>query len=81
MGIPNITGNLYGFCAPGRTSSQFRTGAFKDVSSPYNTGVWAAGGANYQVEVNFDASRLSSIYGNSNVVTPLSLSILYILKY
>ena len=80
-GLPNITGDLYGFSAPGRTGSQFRTGAFKDISSPYATGVWHIGYANYQVDVDFDASRSSSIYGNSNVVTPLSKSTLYILKY
>ena len=80
-GLPNIIGNLYGFSAPGRTSSQFRTGAFKDVSSPYFIAVWSSGRANYQVDVDFDASRLSSIYGNSNEVTPLSERTLYILKY
>ena len=31
--------------------------------------------------INFDASRVSSIYGNSSTVTPLSLSTKLILKY
>ena len=31
--------------------------------------------------INFDASRSSAIYGNSNTVTPLSLSTLMLVKY
>lgn len=30
---------------------------------------------------NFDASRSSSIYGNSNTVTPTSLKVIFIIKY
>ena len=31
--------------------------------------------------VNFDASASNPIYGNSETVTPLSTSILYVIKY
>lgn len=80
-GLPNITGDLRGFSAPGRTNSQFRTGAFKDISSPYAVAVWHAAAAAYQVDVGFDASRSSSIYGSSATVTPLSQSVLWCVKY
>lgn len=80
-GLPNIIGNLYGFSAPGYTTSQYRTGSFKNISNPYATGVWSNGYAAYQVDVGFDASLSSSVYGSSETVTPLSQSVLLCVKY
>lgn len=62
-GLPNITGYFGGLRTEGGTTS---SGAF------YNGGnnMGAANGQGTNCSVNFDASRSSSIYGNSNTVQP-----------
>lgn len=81
-GLPNITG----YFAPrgdgnlGSGGVLAASGAFflaesDSVRTAGNTVVIAPHGA------YFDASRSSSVYGNSEVITPLSQSTLYILKY
>ena len=77
-GLPNIMGR---FVASSRINNFLADGAFYDsLDSPSHrdgteSNVYGLG-AYY-----FDASRSSSVYGNSNTVTPLSKSTLYILKY
>lgn len=62
-GLPNITGD-------------FKTTQWADINSgafirDYTAGNFVAQGSNYpDVGVNFDASRSSSIYGNSSTVQP-----------
>ena len=74
-GLPNITGTL------GFGGSVARSGAF--ATEPNNTcGSYGGGdtcGANYFT--NFDASRSSSIYGNSTTVQPPSILVNYFIKY
>lgn len=78
-GLPNITsepivrGTGYG--------TGVQTGAIHTFNTPN------AGGAEHNVmreydsSFDFDASRSSSIYGNSNTVTPRNLPVNYIIKY
>lgn len=84
-GLPNITGGL---CLPTHTGrySNAVYGAFKDT--PWNNGQHGREGADFDedsywhdvVEGSFDASRCSSIYGNSNTVQPASYLMCYIIK-
>lgn len=46
-----------------------------------HNGVRVGGASSVDFNVSFDASRSSSIYGNSNTVTPLSQSTLMLVKY
>ena len=62
-GLPNITGEFYGQQAALSSGS----GAFFTGNNPYG-GTVAAGSANNAMR--FDASRSSSVYGNSNTVQP-----------
>jgi len=60
-GLPNITGTIGGCCDTGHTS-----GAFQISSDCGNFN----GGPYIQEDITFDASRSSSIYGNSTTVQP-----------
>ena len=63
-GLPNITGNLYGGTYGG-------DGAFRTEGNDPN------GAADLDTkQVSFDASRCSSIYGNSNTVQPPSINVI-----
>ena len=72
-GLPNITGQVTG--GKNRNSS----GAFKyigEASSVYNPG----GDSKFD-QFSFDASRSSSVYGNSTTVQPPALTLLPCIKY
>lgn len=62
-GLPNITGTFYGQQAALTSGS----GAFFTGNNPYG-GTVSSGSTNN--EMRFDASRSSSVYGNSNTVQP-----------
>lgn len=72
-GLPNITGN---FGIP-EDRGVFASGAFNasDVSN-FNTSDVGGNGKN----ISFDASRSSSIYGNSSHVTPINQAVNYFIK-
>lgn len=76
-GIPNITGafNAPNFCDDGGATS----GAFARGGSTYY-GTPNCGQDASQAGFNFNASRSSSIYGNSNTVTPDNWGLKIILK-
>jgi hypothetical protein len=77
-GLPNITGH---FLIELVNPSESANGAFNlEKGSPNNRGV-AAGSAFTWGTVDIDASRSSSIYGNSNTVQPPALTMRYIIKY
>lgn len=66
-GLPNITGNIYAW--------NHGDGAFQITSQTQASSGEAMG---YQsAYVNFDASRSSSIYGNSTIVQPQAIKVLY----
>ena len=79
-GLPNIVGYL---------GNSFDHGTFNQISGvfgkdSYSLRAPADGGGPYNglsKFIYFNATRSSSIYGNSSTVTPLSRSTLYILKY
>jgi hypothetical protein len=68
-GLPNITG-AFGSTGSGTTA----TGAFYRKSGSMSSN--AAGGSNAD-HTEFDASRSSSIYGNSTTVQPQAIKVLY----
>ena len=73
-GLPNITGSW----VPGiRTSSaQTISGAFEELSGSTITS-WSSSKSNIPHGFTFDASRSSSIYGNSTTVQPNAVSLRY----
>lgn len=75
--MPNITGNIYTIDGGGGGTGA--DGAFAV------TGQWAQHGRgtnnSTHSNVNFIASRSSSVYGSSATVTPLSQSALWCVKY
>lgn len=71
-GLPNITGFIDELCT---YSSSSPTGAFYQSHSD----TWKKSGVDqtlYQKDVNFNASRSSSIYGNSSTVQPQTIKYL-----
>lgn len=78
-GLPNITGGL-GLLRKTFNEGVYPWGAFA------NTGNWSgniatAGGDDWASNVDFYASRSSSIYGASNTVQPPALTMRYYIKY
>ena len=71
-GLPNITGTFAGLRTEGGTTG---TGVFQNNGN-YN-GYASANGSATNNSLSFDASRSSSIYGNSNTVQPQSIKVLY----
>lgn len=79
-GLPNITGGFSGLAGNG-SISYTSSGAF-NVSSPTTLTAYASAGVTYSgsSSTNFDASRSSSIYGNSTTVQPESIVGLWLVK-
>ena len=72
-GLPNITGSVQS------TSQNLKpTGAFANVYKSSSIGLTYSSGMDGSVD--FDASRCSSVYGNSDTVQPPSLTVRYIIK-
>ena len=71
-GLPNITGTF------GGNRYYSATGAFVYTGSTHVRGSSRSGGA--MEGVNFNASRSSSVYGNSTTVTPPSTKLLPCMK-
>ena len=85
-GLPNITGtiagfNNYYFALANTNVGAFFTGSFDAHPQANATGANDSSGAKGVAFVNFDASRSSSIYGNSTTVQPPALTMRYIIKY
>ena len=77
-GLPNITGE---FGAQGSTSFvSLGTGAFR-VAQIGRIDEGYSDQGNYSLKQSFDASRSSSIYGNSDTVQPPAICMNYIIKY
>lgn len=78
MGLPNIVGDHTKAVGDYLGAS---SGAFS--YTPGGLGIMGASSSvvNFNGNLNFDASRSNSIYGNSNTVTPLSTSTLMLMKY
>ena len=78
--MPNITG-LGQLALDFRNHGNTTSGAMYLASSEAGVKSLGGGDAYHYRKIGFNASRSSAVYGNSNTVTPLSLSILPILKY
>ena len=77
-GLPNITGE---FGAQGSTTIRsLGTGAFK-VNQTGKIDAGYSDQSHYSLKQSFDASRSSSIYGNSTTVQPPAVCMNYIIKY
>ena len=73
-GLPNITGSLLGYCGP---STQTASGTFSySQASSFSADNWGSGGSRVG-NVTLNASRSSSIYGNSTTVQPQTIKVLY----
>lgn len=72
-GLPNITGTIGPIIEEG-AHGKYTNGAFYETEK----GTGHAGGSDYIVKM--DASRCSSVYGNSNTVTPPSVRLLPCMK-
>ena len=75
-GLPNITGFTNADAGWRNNTTDDSTGAFYRT---YKSGTYTAGQSsqNYSQEVNFDASRSNSIYGNSSTVQPQTVQVYY----
>lgn len=76
-GLPNITGSI---CYMWRKTAPLPTGCFSGSGQGANWG-WAEASTIDQVIATLDASRSSTIYGNSTTVQPKSLTCRIIIKY
>ena len=80
-GLPNITGETK-YISEGCIWSGEASGAFNKYSA--NTSIQinnvAVSGKHYGYYFSFDASRCSTIYGNSTTVQPPALTMVYIIK-
>ena len=89
--MPNITGNIGVSDGSGsnnnvgfhpETTQGSVNGVFSAITNSTNMGYSGVGYNKRNTKCfNFDASRSSSIYNSSNIVTPLSLSCKIVLKY
>lgn len=86
--MPNITGGLdmgSGTAGAGKGLAFIRTNSGAGALSTQNSGYYnlagASGTSDWSRSFRLNASLSSPIHGNSTTVTPLSQSVLYILKY
>lgn len=75
-GLPNITGTLHWWYTGGLDQVD---GAF--AADSYRHADGGGGGGHNSIGVTFNASRSSSIYGNSSTVQPKAIRLRYIIKY
>lgn len=77
-GLPNIAGSFYLYTYPGSSG----TGSFtKTISNSSASTKLASGGEAPYSQITLNASRSSSVYGNSTTVQPPSVVMNYIIKY
>ena len=75
-GLPNITGTIYG--EPNTGIAYTSSGALYLENSATTSGGSSSG---YYSAVKIDASRSSSIYGNSTTVQPATCKCNFVIKY
>jgi len=78
-GAPNITGSVEGAML-GQGAFRSGTGAFTLSNGPLQYGIGQSGASIFNdtyKQANFDASRSSSVYGNSNTVQPEAVALRY----
>ena len=80
-GLPNIIGTTPSDALWLDSSTDSSTGAFKRNDIVNGNRVAGQVRQNYSMKLSFDASRYSSIYGNSNTVMPYCMQVPAIIKY
>ena len=84
-GLPNITGAYFNRLLQNQYDNIITpSGAFDSSRETYGANAGQAvqsGTTTYAQKVTFDASRSSSIYGNSTTVQPPAVTMRYIIKY
>ena len=82
-GLPNITGTFGNSWATDRGIFEKFAGAFYSNTKPgYLTNIAKSSASdNPSSVVGFNASRSSSIYGNSNTVQPATCKCYFVIKY
>lgn len=87
-GLPNLTGwiqsRYMSTCNQGDVSLIYADGSLftaADKSASYNKVLNDSNSNANLRQISFNASRVSSIYGNSNTVQPSALSVQYCIKY
>lgn len=75
-GLPNISGS-FGYC--GETTYMQNNGAFAKADEQSET--FTLSGMAKRSRWNFDASRSSSIYGNSSTVQPAAYKCYFCIKF
>lgn len=79
-GLPNITGTLSEIIGT-TNSTTYGTGAFSGSGASSPGAIAGPASKNYDRHAVFDASRCSSIYGNSNTVQPPAIKLVAQIKY
>ena len=80
-GCPNITGQFPQYIWQGNVNSSF-LGAFKNLGDAgYKNGAWYWSGQQYVQHTYFNASNVSTIYGDSTTITPESLATKWFIKF
>jgi microcystin-dependent protein len=77
-GLPNITGTFRGIGQNIANSDSYESGAFKAINEDK---AFQGADGNDAKKWDFDASRSSSIYGNSDTVQPPAIIVNYFIKY
>lgn len=73
-GLPNITGNFGGTTSKSNGQKATTDGAFSAGIGVYNTGTDGSQSVSFN-QIAFDASKSSSIYGNSDTVQPPAIRV------
>ena len=81
-GLPNITGQIFGTGTSGHFYYNAKgLGAFYLGAYCGNNECFSSQTSGGSYPMNFDASRSSSIYGNSDTVQPKSIELYFYIKY
>lgn len=80
-GLPNITGSLSTSGTFTRGNDYSSTGAITITKFSYENCGYSSGNGEVLQNIGIDASRSSSIYGNSSTVQPPAVTMRYIIKY
>lgn len=80
-GLPNITATSDSYVCERYAVENNRTSGAISRVDPYWISGWGETGEYPYTHIDFDASRCSSIYGNSNTVQPPAAKLLPIIKY
>ena len=80
-GLPNITGS-FRVTNQWPSNNRVASGAFQLPTGVYGTNMAGNGGTTAEgFDYSIDASKINSVYGDSNTVQPPSVKVIFIIKY